>query len=354
MLAVRLHGVGDVRLEEVPSPPAPVGTQVLVAPLWCGLCGTDAREFFGPGGSIPDEPHVLTGIRKPVILGHEFSAIVTDTGPDATRVTVGDTVAVYPLLTCGRCRYCLAGQAILCSTKAWVGLSTAHGGLGDLALLDESMVYPLGGIAPTVGAMIEPASVAFQAAAAARIRPGDPALVSGCGPIGAMAILAARAMGASVVFANDPQPQRAAHAEHLGAVVVPSDPDEASTAIRQMTGDGVAVAINCAGKESSLELCVQATRPGGVISIPAVHPTPPTVNAWRITRNVLTLVGSLGYTRDTWERVLDLVASGRYPLASLEPLRVERERIVEDGFERLGTHGAASTKILVRVGAAHD
>ena len=172
MLAVRLHGAGDVRLEEVAAPGAPGPHEVLVAPLWCGLCGTDAREYFGPGGSVPDEPHPLTGMQKPLILGHEFSARVTAVGEGVTRVRVGESVAVYPLVTCGTCEACVGGRPILCVTKAWVGLSTQWGGLGDLALLDESMVSPLGSIDPVLGAMVEPAAVAFQAAVNARHQAG--------------------------------------------------------------------------------------------------------------------------------------------------------------------------------------
>ena len=350
MRAVRLHGVGDVRIDEVPAPPEPGPTEVLVAPEWCGLCGTDAREYLGPGGSVPDQPHVLTGIHKPVVLGHEFSGIVTAVGSDVTRVAPGAGVAVFPLVACGRCAECLRGEPILCPLKAWVGLSTAYGGLGDLVLLDESMVSPLGDLDLAIGAMIEPAAVALQAARRADIGPGDIVLVSGCGPIGILAVLAARALGASLVFANDPQPQRAAAAEAVGAVIVPSDAVAAESVIRQLAPEGVAAAINCAGKESSLALCVAATRPGGVVSVPAVHTTPPVVDIWRVTRGALTIAGSLGYTRDTWELTIALVQSGRYPIGLLDPVRIDRDRVVEDGFEALAGRGAAA-KILVRVGS---
>ena len=82
--AVRIHGVGDVRLDEVPEPGDPGPGEVLVAPAWCGLCGTDAREFFGPGGAVPVEPHPLTGVSMPVVLGHELSARVVALGRAST------------------------------------------------------------------------------------------------------------------------------------------------------------------------------------------------------------------------------------------------------------------------------
>lgn len=350
MLAVRLHGIGDVRLEEVAEPPAPGPSEVIIAPLWAGLCGTDAREYFGPGGSVPDEPHVLTGIHKPVIIGHEFSGRVTAVGSAVSGVGVGEHVAVFPLVTCGRCANCLRGDAILCPVKAWVGLSTRYGGLGDLVLVEDSMVSPLGEIDPMAGAMIEPAAVAFEAATTARIQPGDAVLVSGCGPIGLLAILAARARGASMVFANDPQSARGAKAESLGATIVPPDALGAEAAIRKFVPEGVAAALNCAGESSSLDCCIQVMRPGGVISVPAVHARPPVVDLWRVTRSSLSVIGSLGYTRDAWDRTIALVASGAYPIESLTPVCIDRDHIIEDGLDRLRT-GGVPTKILVRVGA---
>lgn len=349
MFAVRLHGTGDVRFEEVADPPPPGTGEVEVAPLWCGLCGTDAREFLGPGGSVPDRPHPLTGIHKPVILGHEFSAAVTAVGPGVQRVRVGDRVVVFPLVTCGTCWACVRGDPILCPNKAWVGMSTPAGGLADRAVIAESMVSPIGGLDPVVGAMIEPAAVSMQAALAAGIRAGDSVLVSGCGPIGLLAVLAARALGAAEVFAMDPQPQRAAAAGAAGATVVPADPAEAVAAVREQFPDGVDAAINCAGKEQSLGVCIRAVRPGGVVSVPAVHAEAPVVDLWAVTRNSLTVVGSLGYTRETWERTIALVASGRYDIGKLGPTLIERERIVEDGFRSLERQ--ADTKVLVRVGA---
>lgn len=350
MRAARLHGTGDVRLDEVPDPPQPGPTEVLVAPLWCGLCGTDAREYYGPGGAVPDDPHELTGVHKPVVLGHEFSAEVRAVGSRVTGVTAGTTVAVYPLVACGRCSACLRGDDILCPRKAWVGLSTEYGGLGDLVLVDAAAVSPLGDLDPALGAMIEPAAVALHAVRQANVQAGDVVLVTGCGPIGILAVLAARALGASLVFANDPHPQRAAAAEAAGAVIVPSDPAEAERVIRQLAPEGVAASVDCAGKESSFALCLSATRSGGTISVPAVHSVPPVADIWRATRYALRIQGSLGYSRDSWERTIALAASGAYPIGMLNPVRIDRDRIVEDGFEQLAGRSAAA-KILVRVGA---
>ncbi len=129
---------------------------------------------------------------------------------------------------------------------------------------------------------------------------------------------------------------------------MPAEPAGAEAAIRAQFPEGVHAAINCAGKEQSLDACIRSVRSGGTIAVPAVHAEQPSVNVWWLTRNSLTVVGSLGYTRETWERTIALVSSGRFDIAALRPTLIERERIIEDGFESLGRQ--ADTKVLVRVG----
>src|SRR5438132_10056765 len=101
MRAVRVHGLHDIRIDEVPEPGKPGPSEILVAPRWGGLCGTDVKEYVGPVGSVPDQPHPLTGACKPLILGHEFSAHVVSVGSAIANVRPGDRVAVMPLHYCG-------------------------------------------------------------------------------------------------------------------------------------------------------------------------------------------------------------------------------------------------------------
>src|SRR5262249_34346301 len=91
--ALRLHRQHDIRLEEVAAPESPGADEVLAAPLRAGICGTALREYAGPGGAAPDEPHPLTGVTRPVILGHEFSARVIAVGERVSGTRVGDHVA---------------------------------------------------------------------------------------------------------------------------------------------------------------------------------------------------------------------------------------------------------------------
>ena len=94
MKALRFHKARDLRLEEVPAPEKPVGQQVVLKISHCGICGTDLHEYVAGPIILPVEPHPETGAKIPIILGHEFSAVVTTVGPDVTTVRPGDRVAI--------------------------------------------------------------------------------------------------------------------------------------------------------------------------------------------------------------------------------------------------------------------
>lgn len=349
--ALRLHRVRDLRLEDVPPPEQPAAGEVLVAPQRAGICGTDLREYTGPGGAVPDQPHPLTGVMKPVILGHEFSAKVLAIGEGVTGVAVGDAVAIMPLQHCGVCAACLRGEHVLCENKAWTGLSTKWGGLAERAVVLAYQATSLRGMSYDQGAVVEPAAVSLHAVDRAGVGPGDSVLVTGCGAIGALAILAAIASGASSVFFTEPHPKRAALGVALGAtrVLGESVPAQAGEIRGATGGAGVDVAIDCAGKAPGLELCVEAVRMGGTICIPAVHVQPPTVNVWRVTRRSLNVRGSQGYSRAAWDRTIALAASGRYPIERVVTSTVPFADVVPHGFDALLDPAGSEVKVVVAI-----
>src|SRR5580765_8633559 len=174
----------------------------------------------------PVEPHPLTGAQNPQILGHEFAGDVVAIGAGVTRVSEGDRVAIMPLAYCGTCAYCRRGLQHLCATMGCVGLSHAWGGMGEVATVAEYQVVRLpDGVTYEQGALIEPTAVAAYGVERARVAPGDRVLVTGAGPIGALAALCARSAGASTVYVSEPNAARRARAEALDVAVV-LDPTE--------------------------------------------------------------------------------------------------------------------------------
>src|SRR5947209_15612382 len=162
MRAVVYHGARDVRVEEIPEPDGALRPEeVLLAPRWCGICGTDLHEYAAGPIVIPSDPHPLTGAALPQILGHEFSAEVVEVGREVETVRRGDRVAVMPLVFCGECYYCRRGVKHLCTKMGCTGLSWAWGGLGDLAVVPDYQVVRLpDAVSDLQGALVEPAAVA--------------------------------------------------------------------------------------------------------------------------------------------------------------------------------------------------
>ena len=89
MKAAVYHDRRDVRIEDVEEPSGPGDAEVLVAPLWCGICGTDVHEYTDGPIVTPVDPHPLTGAANPQVLGHEFSAEVLEVGGGVTNVRSG-------------------------------------------------------------------------------------------------------------------------------------------------------------------------------------------------------------------------------------------------------------------------
>jgi (R,R)-butanediol dehydrogenase/meso-butanediol dehydrogenase/diacetyl reductase len=352
MRAVRYHAARDVRVEEVPEPRHLGAHELLVRPRFCGICGTDLHEYVAGPIVTPIEPHPLTGAQNPQILGHEFAADVLEVGAGVTAARPGDRVAIMPLIFCGQCYFCLRGLNHLCTRMACVGLSWDWGGLGELAVVAEYQVAVLPDeLSYEQGALIEPAAVAEYGVQRGGVRPGDSVLVAGAGPIGALAVLAARAAGAGAVYLSEPNQVRAAAATGLGADAIfnpaeTSVPDE----LRERTGGiGVDVAIECAGNARALNDCVSATRRAGTVVQTGLHVGPAEVHPMVWSQNDLTIAGTWCYRVYDWQRIGALIQSGAFPVERVITSRIGLDATVPEGIEALIDPGGSELKILVSV-----
>jgi (R,R)-butanediol dehydrogenase / meso-butanediol dehydrogenase / diacetyl reductase len=132
MKAAVWHGRRDVRIESVADPPSPPPGEVQVKVAWCGICGTDLHEFTAGPIYIPvDRPHPLTGIRAPVVIGHEMSGMVVAVGEGVDGFAVGERVAACPIIGCGKCRWCAGGSMAQCDQVAFLGTSWSGGALSE-------------------------------------------------------------------------------------------------------------------------------------------------------------------------------------------------------------------------------
>ncbi len=268
MKAARLHGALDLRLEQVPEPPAPGPGEVLLAVRAVGLCGSDLH--YWTDGRIGDTP-----LTDPLIPGHEPAGEVLAVGPGVTGLAPGDRVAIDPALHCGHCEWCLDGNPNLCPHVRFFGTPPIDGALRERLVHPAEALYRLpDGLDFIDGALAEPLGVAVHAVDLAHLRPGQTAAVLGCGPIGLATLLVARLGGAGPIWATDLLAERRATAARLGADDVFEAADGAAVeAILAATGGrGVDVVFECA---TSVQTQLEATRVaaiGGCVVLVGIPP----------------------------------------------------------------------------------
>jgi (R,R)-butanediol dehydrogenase/meso-butanediol dehydrogenase/diacetyl reductase len=355
MKAVRFHGKRDVRVEEVAGPSGRLADDdVLIRPLVCGICGTDLHEYLGGPIVTPAEKHSYSGATLPQILGHEFSAEVLETGRDVKHVKAGERISVQPLVTPRSDYFGRRGLFHLSPCMACVGLSWDWGGLGQRAVVKGYNAVPVPkSLTDVQAAVIEPAAVAVYALDRGRVAPGSTVLISGLGPIGALALLGAKAAGASRIFVAEVNPNRLAKARELVPDCLAVNPRETElvTFVRDQTEDGVGVdcAIECVGNEASLNACVEAVRRAGVVVQAGLHSGPAVVDPMKWALKDISIEATWCYPTHSFPRVADMIASGLLPVEKIVTAQISTEEVVSKGFEALVDPAGHHLKILVNV-----
>jgi L-iditol 2-dehydrogenase len=263
MLAARLHGPRDLRVERVPVPGPPAAGQVLLRVKTTGVCGSDLHSYHD--ARIGD-----TTIEGPFVIGHEFSAVVEAVGAEAADgvhqpLVAGTRVAVDPAQPCGRCESCDRGHPNLCHRLHFCGNFPDGGSLCEWMHMPARSCFPVpDAIDDTQAALIEPLGVALHAVDLAKIRVSDTVAIIGAGPIGLMILQLVRLSGASAVFVTDKFPWRLALAERWGARPILSDgPGPVGVVSRETLGRGVDVAIEAAWADHSIAQAADMARLGG-------------------------------------------------------------------------------------------
>lgn len=184
MRAVRLHGVGDLRYEDVPAPQIPKPDEVTLAVSIAGICGSDLHNYR-TGAWIS---------RAPSVAGHEFTGVVIELGTGVTHVAVGDRVIVDSRHICGACPACLEGAGQVCANLGFIGESIDGGFAEYVTLPGRNVLRATDGVADRYLAMAEPLAVALHALNLMTVPAGAEIVVTGCGPIGGLiALLASHA-----------------------------------------------------------------------------------------------------------------------------------------------------------------
>ncbi|WP_344993844.1 2,3-butanediol dehydrogenase [Tsukamurella soli] len=345
MRAAVYHGPNSVSVDEVPVP-APGPGEVLVEVGFNGICGTDLHEYFAGPIFVPDgAPHPLTGKELPLVMGHEFSGTIRDTGSGVTGWATGDRVAVEPVYRCGACPPCKAGHYNICQSIGFHGLMS-DGGMARFTTVPDYMLHRLpDSVSLELGALVEPMSVAYHATTLADLHPGDTALVFGAGPIGIGVFQALRGQGIENTLVVEPSATRRAAIERLGARTVDPAAVDVPALVADETGGAMAdAAFDAAGVAAAVRTAlasVGARRPTVAV---AIYEKPLETPLLELVMHESRIQGSLCYTGVDFEAVIALMAEGRYDTTGWVE-KIGLAQVVEDGFEAL--HRGEKMKVLI-------
>ncbi len=261
MIAARLHAYHDqLKVEEIPEPQITGPHDVIVRIGGAGLCRTDLHVQEGQWAE-------KSGVQLPYVLGHENAGWVHEIGSAVSNVEVGDTVILHPLVTCGLCRACRAGDDVHCTNSAFPGIST-DGGFAELLKTTARSVCKLDpSLHPKdIAALADAGLTAYHAVkkAASILYPGSRAVVIGAGGLGHIGIQCLKAMTSAEVIVVDPSEKARALAGEIGAdTTVPADGKQVDTILEMTDGLGAEAIIDFVGEHGVIPEGVAMLRQAG-------------------------------------------------------------------------------------------
>ncbi len=328
-------GVGHMELRQA-AVPQPKANEVLLEIQAAGICGTDIHIRHD---KFPYWP--------PVIMGHEFSGVIVEAGNEVTNFKVGDRVVGEPhTRACGKCEMCRSGNIQLCSSKRSPGWGI-DGAFARYLVMPEHLLHRIpNSMTFQEAALVEPAANVVQdVLERAQVFANDTVVIFGPGPIGLLALMAARAAGAGktiMVGTSADQAIRLPVAEALGVdEIILADQQDAVEAVSRITrGRGADLVVEASGAPRAIAASFGAVRRMGRISQIGLTgrdeiSIPWDQAAWKVCNLYFNM--STGYS--CWDRTIGLIASKKMDVARLisHAVPLEDWERMFDAIEKLQT-----------------
>ncbi|MCM3875560.1 MAG: alcohol dehydrogenase catalytic domain-containing protein [Thermoanaerobaculia bacterium] len=338
MKAVLVRSLDDISIVEMEAP-RPGPGEIVVAMKVVGICGSDTTPWY-------------VATKAPVVLGHEPAGIVVETGAGVTSFHAGDRVVVHHHAACGVCRFCQAGEDVMCAE--WKRTRLHPGGLAERVRVEAAAVATdtlrfQDSLSFEDGALVEPVACAVKAVRRARVASGDSVAVIGLGSNGILLGLVARSAGAATLVGCDPDPARRAHAVRLGFDQVLAPEEDLAEKVKRGGRSGTDVVFVLPTAEEAVLSALSAAGPAGRVVF--YSPIPPG-KKWTIEphlpylRDLSMLFSYSSGARDMRE-ALSLLARGAVRSADLVTHRVPLEQAAE-AFA-LARRGGDVLKVVVTI-----
>jgi len=343
MRAVICQGPRQVSVETVPDPKLPSPHGVIVQLEATAICGSDLHLYHGDFPSIGQQ------------LGHEGIGTVVEAGAAVTGVAVGDRVMLSAVVACGTCWSCRAGDPVCRTTSVVTAVGTMPefpGAQAEFIAVDHADAFVRrideGLTVEQAVLLTDILPTGFLGAQMANISPGDSVVVYGLGPVGTMAVHAAKLFGPSVIYAVDVDPTRLSEAEQLGAIAIDAREVPASQQLMELTkGRGVNASIEAIGHDATIMDATLSVAAGGTVSVVGVNlnmamPFPMGLAFFKR----LTLRSAIAAIPGTWGTLVPLLQSGAIVPDSIFTHHLAMSE-APHAYELFDTHADGCRKVLL-------
>lgn len=278
--------------------PKPGPEEAVIKVESVGICGSELEGYLG-----------LSSVRvPPLVMGHEFCGTITDLHSSSAVFAIGDKVTVNPLVSCGSCRQCKAGQRNICPRRELIGIHRP-GAFAEYVTVPIQNLYTVPPeIDSSLAALAEPLAVGIHAIKLG-LKPFGDVMIYGAGTIGLLVLQAARNMGANKILVVEKQPSRIRIAEQFGAVV--AAPEEAEKLSAELFApNGVDTIIDCVGVSATREQAMKIIHPGGKIIMVGLGQNETTFPMNELVRQEVSLIGSYSYTDEDFNQSVQQLIAG--------------------------------------------
>ncbi len=303
MRSLRMLKSSHMELSEVEEPKL-LENYAKVKMEYCGICGSDLTAYTGKN---PTVRYPIEGI------GHEGIGIITEVGENDRNLKVGDYVALEPYIPCLKCHSCAEERYNNCTDIRVAGVHTG-GMMSDYVVFPIRLLYKIpDGVSPLEAALIEPLTIGLHAMTRARVSSGEYCVITGAGPIGLLAALGVKSVGATPILV-DVVDDRLELAQKCGIdYVFNSTSGDLAAYLHKVTGNMPHAMIECTGSPAILEVMHDYVRHGGRIALVGWPKGPVTINTVRCIQKELDILPSRNSNKQ-FPTAVSLIAEGKIPV----------------------------------------